>query len=418
MPETNSSKTYTLPTDTPDSSVPDSVIREGWLLLILAVVQFTHIIDFVIMMPLGPQLMRVFSISPKQFGLLVSAYTFAAAISGFISTFFIDKFDRKNALLALYFGFIVGTFCCAIAPTYEILMLARVLAGAFGGVIGALVFSIIGDVIPEHRRGSATGKVMAAFSAASIIGIPVGLYLASLSSWHAPFYGLAGLSVLVLFIAFKFLPTMRGHLINAKQAKPIELVLDIVTNSNLLWALTLMVVLTLAGFTVVPFISPYMVGNVGFEETELAFIYLCGGLASVVTSQLAGKLADRYGKQRVFIYTALFSIIPIILVTNMPRVPHYMALIITTSFFIGFGARFVPAVSLLTSSVEKRLRGSFMSFQSSVQQLASGLSAFVAGLIIQKTPTGEILHFNTVWIIACIATVICMFIITRLKVVS
>ncbi|MDQ4138991.1 MAG: MFS transporter, partial [Bacteroidota bacterium] len=161
-----------------------------------------------------------------------------------------------------------------------------------------------------------------------------------------------------------------------------------------------------------------MVGNVGFEETELAFIYLCGGLASVITSQLAGKLADKFGKQRVFIYTATFSLIPILLVTNMPRVPHYLALIITTTFFIGFGARFVPAVSLLTSSVEKRLRGSFMSFQSSVQQLASGLSAFISGLIIQKTAAGEILNFNIVGIIACVATVICMFIITRLKVVS
>ncbi|RDC65192.1 MFS transporter [Adhaeribacter pallidiroseus] len=418
MSETDSSKTYSLTQDNPNSIVPPLVIREGWLLFILAAIQFTHIIDFVIMMPLGPQLMRVFDISPKQFGLLVSAYTFAAAFSGFISTFFIDKFDRKNALLALYVGFIVGTFCCAIAPNYQILMLARVLAGAFGGVIGALVFSIIGDVVPEARRGSATGKVMAAFSAASIIGIPVGLYLASISSWHAPFFGLAGLSVLVLFVAIKFLPTMRGHLTNAVKTKPVQLVLDIITNRNLLWALTLMIVLTLAGFTVVPFISPYMVGNIGFAETELAFIYLCGGLASVVTSQLAGKLADKYGKQRVFIYSALFSIIPIILVTNMPRVPHYVALIITTSFFIGFGARFVPAVSLLTSSVEKRLRGSFMSFQSSVQQLASGLSAFLAGLIIQKTPTGEILHFNTVGIIACVATVFCMFIITRLKVVS
>lgn len=418
MPEANAPETYPLTQDSPNSIVPKTVIREGWLLFILAIVQFTHIIDFVIMMPLGPQLMRVFDISPKQFGLLVSAYTFAAAISGFISTFFIDKFDRKNALLTLYFGFIVGTFCCAIAPNYQILMLARVLAGAFGGVIGALVFSIIGDVVPEQRRGNATGKVMAAFSAASIIGIPVGLYLANISSWHAPFFVLAGLSLLVLFIAVKFLPTMRGHLTNAVNTKPAQLVLDIITNRNLLWALTMMVVLTIAGFTVVPFISPYMVGNVGFKETELAFIYLCGGLASVFTSQLAGKLADKYGKQRIFIYTALFSIIPIILVTNMPRVSHYIALIITTSFFIGFGARFVPAVSLLTSSVEKRLRGSFMSFQSSVQQLASGLSAFISGLIIQKTPAGEILHFNTVGIIACVATVICMFIITRLKVVS
>lgn len=401
-----------------DSLVPKTIIRESWLLFILAAIQFTHIIDFVIMMPLGPQLMRVFEINPKQFGLLVSAYTFAAAFSGFVSTFFIDKFDRKNALLTLYLGFIVGTFCCAIAPNYHFLMLARVVAGAFGGVIGALVFSIIGDAVPEERRGNATGKVMAAFSAASIIGIPVGLYLANISSWHAPFFGLAALSVLVMIGAFRFLPSMKGHLTNAVNTNPVQVMFSILSNKNLLWALFLMIMLTLAGFTVVPFISPYMVGNVGFKETDLAFIYLFGGLASVITSQLAGRLADKYGKQRIFIYTALFSIIPILLVTNLPRVPLPLALVVTTFFFIGFGARFVPAVSLLTSSVERKLRGSFMSFQSSVQQLASGLSAFISGLIIQKTASGEILHFNTVGIIASIATVICLFIITRLKVVS
>jgi len=404
--------------DTSDTLVPKIQIREGWLLFILAAIQFTHIMDFVIMMPLGPQLMRVFEISPKEFGFIVSAYTFSAALSGFISTLFIDKFDRKSALLLLYIGFIIGTFCCAIAANYEMLLLARLVAGAFGGVIGALVFAIIGDAIPENRRGAATGKIMSAFSIASIAGVPIGLYLATRINWHAPFYLLTGLSILVLIAAYTLLPAMKGHLTNATKNKPLTVVGDILRNTNLLWALTLMVMLTLAGFTVVPFISPYLVANVGFAEGELAYMYLFGGLATVVTSQIAGKLADKYGKQKVFTFTAIFSIIPILLITNLTPAPHYLILLVTTTFFIGFGARFVPAVSLITSSVAPKLRGSFMSFNSSVQQLASGLSAFLSGLIIQKTSSGALLHFDTIGIIAAVATVLCIFIIRRIKVVS
>lgn len=398
--------------------VSKNIIREGWLLLLLAVIQFTHIIDFVIMMPLGPQLMRVFTISPKEFSFLVSAYTFSAAISGFISTLFIDKFDRKNALLGLYAGFILGTFCCAIAPNYQMLLLARILAGAFGGVISALVFAIIGDAIPESRRGAATGKVMAAFSAASIAGVPVGLYLASRMNWHAPFYALTFLSIGILVVAYLVLPPMRGHLTNAIKNKPLQVLGDILRNANLLWALALMVILTLAGFTIVPFISPYLVANAGFSEGDLPFMYLFGGLATVVTSQIAGRLADRYGKQKVFVYTALYSILPILLITHLEPTSHYKIFIITTAFFIGFGARFVPAMALITSSVKPKQRGSFMSFNSSVQQLAAGLSAFLSGLIIEKTATGTLLYFNVIGYLAIAATILCIFIIRRLKVVS
>ncbi|WP_071887746.1 MFS transporter [Rufibacter sp. DG15C] len=394
-------------------------LRESWLLFILAAIQFTHIMDFVIMMPLGPQLMRVFQISPREFGFLVSAYTFSAAISGFLSAFFIDRFDRKYALLALYLGFTLGTLACALAPTFGFLLVARVLAGAFGGVLGALVLSIIGDSIPEERRGAATGKVMAAFSIASIGGIPIGLYLASHASWHAPFYLLTGLCVLVLFMAWRMLPNMREHLVHHFPQHPGKVIMTIFTSANCLWAFALMVTLSLAGFTVVPFLSPYMVANVGFEEAELSYIYLFGGLATVVTSQLAGKLADRFGKKRVFMIAALFSVIPILIVTNLPQVPHWQAFVMTTLFFIVFGARFVPAMSLITSSVEPRLRGSFMSVNSSVQQLASGLAAFLAGLIITNAPgQDDLIGFWKVGLIATFFTIVSMWVVTKLKKVS
>jgi len=401
-----------------DAVVPKKTIREGWLLLILASIQFTHIIDFVIMMPLGPQLMRVFRISPQQFGYIVSAYTFSAAISGFISTLFLDKFDRKNAMLLLYIGFIGGTFCCALATGYEMLLLARILAGAFGGVIGALVFAIIGDAIPENRRGAATGKVMAAYSAASIAGVPAGLYLATTFNWHAPFYALTFLSLMVLATAYFALPAMRGHLTNAIKSNFLHVIGDILQNKNLLLALSLMIALTLAGFTIIPFISPFLVSNIGFADNELGYMYLLSGLFTLIVSPLVGRLADRFGKPKVFTIVALLSIIPILVLTHLEPAPHWFVLIITTTFFVGFGARFVPAVALITSSAEPNIRGSFMSFNSSIQQLATGFSALLSGFIIQKTAAGPLLYFNIIGFIASFATLLAIFIIWKLKVVS
>ncbi|WP_114779076.1 MFS transporter [Botryobacter ruber] len=398
--------------------VPKPVIREGLLVFTLAAIQFTHMMDFVIMMPLGPQLMRVFNISPGEFGLLVSAYTFSAAVAGFLSALFIDRFDRKHAILGLYLGFTVGTLTCALAPTYGLLLAARVVAGAFGGVLGALVLAVIGDAIPEQRRGAATGKVMASFSVASIAGIPVGLYLASQTSWHAPFYLLAGLSFLILLASFKFLPPMRGHLSSVGKSNPFLVLRDIVVKRNLQWAMLLTITLTMAGFLVVPFISPYMVANVGFTEAELSYIYLFGGLATVFTSQWAGRLADRLGKHKVFVAAALLSMVPIILLTNLPRVPLYSALVVTTIFFIFFGARFVPAMSLITSSVEPKLRGSFMSINSSVQQLSAGMAAFLSGLIVKETASGSLMHFSWVGWLACGMTLVAVAVIRNLKAVG
>lgn len=395
--------------------MPKVQIREGLLIFLLAAIQFTHMMDFVIMMPLGPQLMRVFSISPSKFGLLVSAYTFSAAIAGFVSALFIDRFDRKHALLALYVGFIVGTLGCALAPNYELLLLARVVAGGFGGVLGALVLAVIGDAIPEQRRGAATGRVMAAFSVASIAGIPVGLYLASEMSWHAPFYLLVGLSVVILLVGARFLPPMRGHLTNARRGNPFRALQAMVVQPNLQWAMALTVTLTMAGFLVVPFISPYMVANVGFTERDLSYIYLFGGLATVFTSQWAGRLADRYGKHLIFRWAAILSIIPIVLITNLPPVGMVLALTVSTFFFILFGARFVPAMSLVTSSVEPELRGSFMSINSSVQQLGAGIAAFVSGLIVQETASGTLTHYNWVGIMASVVTLVAVWTVSRIR---
>ncbi|WP_028982153.1 MFS transporter [Sporocytophaga myxococcoides] len=388
---------------------------EKLLLFILAAINFTHIMDFVIMMPMNPVLQSVLHINNKQFSLLVAAYAASAGIFGFLGSFYIDRFDRKTALLALYTGFIISTLGCALAQSYSLFLVARFMAGAFGGILGALVLAVIGDAIPEERRGKATGFVMAAFSAASIAGIPLGYFLAVKINWHMPFFLITAISLVVLVVAWKTFPSLRSHISMDIKQNPFALIKHIFGNSNLLWALLFTFVLMIAGLTVIPFISDYMVKNVGFEKDQIAYIYLFGGLATFYSSPAIGRLADLHGKRKVFVIMALISIIPILLVTNLPQVPKYVAFLVTTSFFIAFGGRFVPAMAMITSSVERKQRGGFMSFNSSVQQLSSALSSMCGGLIISTTLDDKVSGFWKLGLIATIATILCVLISMKVK---
>lgn len=375
--------------------------------------------DFMIMMPLGPQLMRSLEINSQQFSLLVSAYTFSGAILSMMSAFILDRFDRKTALLFCFTGFTLGTLFCALSPTYELLLSARLVTGGFGGVLSALVLAIIGDVIPLERRGAAMGKVMAAFSAASVFGVPFGLYLASIYSWHYPFIVLA-VSGLILFpLMLFYIPNMRGHLLKKlDRPSPLKIMQNVFQNSNQQLALTFMVVLMLGQFTIIPFISPYTVSNMGFSEIELTYVYLLGGGLTFFSSPMIGRISDRYGKKKVFTISILLSLIPILLLTNLGISPMWLVLLISSFFFVVMGGRMIPATTLITSSVKPENRGSFMSVNSAVQQLASGFSAYLAGLIIVDLPDGTLGNYNYVGYIACAASIACIFLVRKIKAVS
>ncbi|HEU4453772.1 MAG TPA: MFS transporter [Longimicrobium sp.] len=388
--------------------------REWMLLFMLAAVQFCHIMDFVIVMPLGPQLMRAFAITPAQFGLIVSAYTFSAAASGLLAAFFMDRFDRKTALLGLLAGFGVGTLACALAPTYGFLLLARVIAGAFGGVLAAVVFAIVGDEIPPARRGFAMGIVTSGFSAASVLGLPVGLFLAARSSWHAPFFLLVAITAAVLALGATSLPSMRSHMTGERRS-PVAEVSSVVRQPAHLRAFALMVAMMFGGFTMTPFLSPYLVSNVGIGEVDLSYVYLFGGLTTLLAGPLSGRLADRHGHVRVFVVMALLSIVPILAVSHLPRVPLAAALVVTSVMMAGFSARMVPAMALITGSVEPRHRGGFMSVNSSVQQMSAGLASMVAGQIVGGSAATGITRFGTVGWVAAACTVVAVPIALSLR---
>ena len=391
---------------------------ERSLVLVLAAIQFTHIMDFMIMMPLGPQLMRVMLISPQQFGLLVAAYTLTAAVAALAVAFYTDRFDRRKTLLFLYAGFVVSTLLCGIAPGYGPLLAARAVAGAFGGVAGATVHSIIGDAVPEQRRGAATGMIMSAFALSSIIGVPIGLVLAAHFSWRSPFLLLVAVSTLVLVVSWRILPAMRGHIVEGVSHRPLDQMKAVLGTANHLRAFAFMFVLMFAGFSVIPFISPYMVANVGLKETDLPYLYLFGGLATVFSSRYIGKLADKHGKRQIFTLIGLISIAPLLITTNLPRVPVWVAICASVIFMVFVSGRFVPAMALVISSVESRLRGGFMSINSAIQQLGLGTASLLAGSIIGHGAGGTLTRYWLVGFIAVGATLLAIVLAWRVKPVA
>ena len=391
--------------------------KEKIILLLLTLLNFTHIMDFMILMPLGNYLMPYFDISSQQFSMLVAAYTFSAGASGFLAAFFVDGFDRKKVLLFAYAGFLLGTFCCAISPAYEILLVSRIIAGLFGGLIGAQVLSIVADIVPYERRAAAMGMIMAAFSAASVFGVPFGLYIANLFNWHAPFFFVVILGVLLVPFLFKFLPKMDKHLLveNRQKISPARLVGDIFRNSSQLYALALTAVLMMGHFMIIPFINPFMEFNMGFSKTQTPLIYMVGGALTMITSPLLGRLADRLGKYNLFIFLVLAAVPLIALITNLPAIPFYFVLCITGLWFIISAGRFIPAQAMVSNVVPTERRGSFMSFNSSVQQLFVGLASVLAGLIVVKMPDNRIEHYEITGYLSIAFILFSIFIATMLN---
>jgi predicted MFS family arabinose efflux permease len=390
-------------------------LRERLLLVVLCGVQFTHILDFMVLMPLGPQLMRLWGIEASRFGLLVSAYTFTAAVTALLCALYIDRFDRRKALLVLYFGFLLSTLLCALAPSYGWLLLARAAAGAFGGVAGAAVYSILADVIPDSRRGSAMGVLMTAFPISAVFGVPLGLFLANHFDWRAPFFFVAGVSMLILLGAAKVVPALRAHVDQARQRRPLTLARNVFGDANHRRALAFLALLLFGGFSVIPFIAPYMVTTVGLRETDLPWLYFFGGLATVFTARLIGRLADRHGKRRMFTIIALISIAPLLITTNLRPVPVWVAIGASVLFMVFVSGRYVPAMAIVTAAAQSKVRGGFMSFSSAVQQGASGLASLSSGLIIGHAANGAMTRYWLVGLLSVLCTLICIRLARRIK---
>lgn len=389
--------------------------RERWLLLTLAGIQFTHILDFMIMMPLGPQFTALFGISNAQFGLLVSAYTLSAGLSGLMAATYIDRFSRKQLLLTMYILFGLATLACGLAPGYGELMVARVAAGLFGGVLSALSQTIVADVIPFERRGRAMSVVMTSFSVSTVAGVPLGLFLAAHLSWHAPFFGIAALVGLLALGAWQTLPALDAHLHHPDRPSVWRGIGQVLSQANHLKAFGVSGLMMFASFTVIPYITIYLQSNAGMLASQVPWIYLCGGVATLLSARYVGRLTDRVGKVRVFRRLAVWVALPLMATTLSQGLPLWGLLLISTSFFVLMSARMIPGMAMISSAVEPRWRGTFMTLNSAVQSASMGLAALVAGLIIGRNEAGQLTFYEVAGALGVVASLLSAWLAGRLQ---
>ena len=371
--------------------------RERWLLLTLASIQFTSVLDFMIMMPLGPQLTELFGISASEFGFLVSAYTFSAGLSGLLAATYIDRFGRKRMMLTLYPLFGVAALACSFAPTFAWLMLARVASGFFGGVLMALSQTIVAEVIPFERRGRAMGVVMTSFSVATVAGVPLSLLLASHFNWHAPFLAIALMVSVCALGAAKTLPSLKGHLAAHPSGDSAPNMLAnlrlVLVDPNHLRAYAMSASMVFAGFAVIPYIALYLQGNAGFKPEQIPYVYLTGGICTLISARLIGHWSDRAGKAYAFRRLALLMPVPLLAMTLSAGLPMVGVLLVSSVLFVVMSGRMIPGMALIGAAADPRRRGSFMTLNSAVQSLAMGLAALVGGQILGRDGNGHLTHY-------------------------
>jgi predicted MFS family arabinose efflux permease len=384
--------------------------KERIIIFLLATLNFTHILDFMIMMPLGNYLMPYFKISPQQFSMLVASYTIAASISGFCAAFFIDGYDRKKVLLFAFSGFLLATMACGFAPTYSFLLIARLVAGLFGGLIGAQVISIVSDLFVYERRGRAMGAVMSAFAIASTVGIPLALYVSNLISWHAPFIGIASLGLMLIPFIVIYMPAMNTHLVPGQKAGlNLDGIKAVLSDSKHIRALLFTAFVMFGHFIIVPFINPFLEFNLGYSKTITPLIYLVGGIAAFFSANWLGRISDRVGKMKIFRICLFLSLPMVLLITNLTHIPYWIVLVLFAAWFTVATGRGVTSQALVSNVAELKNRGSFQNFNSSMQQAGTGLASLLAGFVVVEREGGKIGNYAGLGIISIVALLISLW---------
>jgi predicted MFS family arabinose efflux permease len=386
--------------------------KERIILFLLASLNFTHILDFIIMMPLSNYLIPNLKITAFQFSILVASYSISAFFAGLIVAIVIDRLDRKRSLVFAYLGFLLGTIACGFAPTFESLLAARILAGLFGGIIGAQVLAIVADLFSYERRGRAMGFVMSAFAVASIIGVPFSLYLTNLFkfNWHVPFLMIGGVGILIIPLVIRFIPAMRDHIKPANEnGLSLESLAIVIRHPAQRAALLFSGLLMMGHFLIIPFINPYIEFNKGFGKDLIPMIYLVGGIASLISAFFLGRVADKIGKLPVFLYSVFFSVIMVLIITKLPDIHYSLVLGFFAVWFMLATGRAITAQAMISEVVKPEQRGSFMAINGSVQQLGSGFASLMAGAIVLTDYSGKIARYNWVGYLSALVLALSFF---------
>jgi predicted MFS family arabinose efflux permease len=387
-----------------------------WVVGLLAFLQFTIILDFMIISPLGAVVMPELRITPAQFGLVVSAYAFSAGASGLLAAGFADRFDRKKLLLLFYAGFVTGTLLCALAHSYGFLLFARMITGVFAGVVGSTVFAITTDLFPYQLRGRVMGMVQTAFAASSVAGIPIGLYLSNRWGWNAPFFLIVVVSIVVGALMLRYLRPIDAHLRLHPDRSPLHHFMHTVSTPRYLQGFATTALLSTGGFMLMPYMSAFSVHNLGIALTRLPLVYMITGACSIIAGPLIGRLSDAVGKFVVFSVGCLATMIMVTIYTHLGVTPIALVILVSSLLFIGVSSRMIAASALISAIPAAADRGSYMSISSSIQQISGGFAALLGGVIVSVTTTGALRHFDVVGYVlvaSTLITLVMMYFISR-----
>jgi predicted MFS family arabinose efflux permease len=377
-----------------------------FLVALLAFLQFSIILDFMIISPLGAIIMPDLGITPQRFGEIVSAYAFSAGASSLLAAGFADRFDRKKFLLFFYCGFVIGTALCGLASSYPQLLVARVVTGLFGGVIGSVALAIVTDLFPLAMRGRVMGVVQTAFSASQVLGIPAGIYIANLWNWHVTFLAIILVAVPVGVIIVVYMKPVVGHLALKQESSPWRHLTATIFVPRYLLAFATTALLVSGGYMLMPFGSVFTVNNLGIPLADLPTIYLVSGIFTIFTGPLVGRASDAFGKYRTFVFGCALTILMVLIYTHLGRVSLFTVILVTVLMFVGIFSRMIPSQALMSAIPEITKRGSFNAVSASVQQFSGGIASVIAGLIVAQGPTGELKQFDVLGYIVISTTLV------------
>ncbi|WP_293305441.1 MFS transporter [Pedobacter sp. UBA5917] len=386
------------------------------VVFILAMTQFTVILDFMIMSPLGDMLMKSLDLKPAAFGVAVSAYAFSAGISGLLTAGFADKFDRKKLLVFFYSGFIIGTVLCGLATTYPMLLAARIITGLFGGVIGSISLAIIADLFALEQRGRVMGFVQMGFGASQVLGIPIGIYVANAWGWESPFLLTAGLGLIIAMVILLKLKPVNQHLLVQRDTSALKHLWHTVAKRDYRIGFAATAVLSVGGFMMMPFGSAFAVNNLGLTNAQLPILFMTSGICSLVIMPLIGRLSDKVSKFKLFTIATIWLMFVCVIYTNLSTTPFYLVLVFNVLMMMGMLSRMVPSSALTSAVPDMADRGAFMSINSSLQQIAGGIAATAAGMIVvQKTKFSPLEHYNTVGYVVVAISALSIFLLFRVS---
>ena len=389
---------------------------QKFVIFILAITQFTVILDFMVMSPLGDMLMKSLSLKPSAFGFAVSAYAFAAGISGLLTAGFADRFDRKKLLLFFYIGFICGTIFCGLAHTYPVLVAARIITGLFGGVIGSISLAIVTDIFDLKQRGRVMGFIQMGFGGSQVLGVPIGLYLANAWGWEAPFWLVATLSVMIaLLIAAKLQP-VAAHLKLQHGNSAFKHLGHTLSKSNYRTGFAATALLSIGGFMMMPFGSAFAINNLGLTNHQLPMLFMVSGVSSLILMPMIGKLSDKFDKFKIFVAASVWMMVMCVVYTNLAVTPLILVMALNVLMMIGIMSRMIPASALTSAIPEMADRGAFMSINSSLQQIAGGIAAAVAGMIVSQKGKGTPLeHYSVVGYVIVAISILGIFLMMQVN---